>query len=198
MKAIGKIGWILMIGLFTFVFWQPIGFAWVNLFRRDHYDEQRQKANKHIALRVPPGYVMEVGWFFTLAVSTTAWWFWMEAKAQIDPEYDVVNVLVILLHVLLKAYFYLLHTTRYPTGAAAAVWACFAVSFIVLVLAGYVATWKFFWWWFIMPVWLLYVCFISISIAAYPVAPIPTRTHKPHAVGPGPDLLYEAEYTQNQ
>jgi len=186
MKAIGKIGWILIIGLFTFAYWQPIGFAAVDLYRRDYYRGQRIETNaKGWPFRIPPGYVMEIGWFFAYAVSTTGWWFWMEAKADIDPEYDVVNVLVMLTHVLLKAFFYLVHTTRHHTGAAATACAAFAVSFVVLVLAGTLATWKFFWWWLIMPLWLLYVSLTSSGLAAHPIQPLKTAGDTSPAVGTG-------------
>lgn len=189
MKAVGKIGWILIIGMFTFVFWQPIGFAAVDVFRTDHYAEQRRETNKYMPNLVPPGYIMEIGWFLTFAISTTGWWFWMEAKADIDPQYDVVNALLLLLHILLKVYFYLIHTTRHSTGASAIIWVAFVLSFSVIVMAGDLATWQFFWWWAIMPFWLSYICFISTGNAIYAIEPLPERSHKPPAVGPGRELF---------
>lgn len=172
MKAIGKIGWNLIISVYTLAFAHLFNYDAVVVFRTTHFARQRALANRIWPFPVPPAYVIETGWFFATALSTAGWFFWLQNKAELDPEYDVVNVIVMLITVLIKVYYYLVHTTRYPTGAGVCLTVTAALALVVLIVFGWQASWKTFWYWMPMPLWLVYVTLFSYGIAAVPEPPV--------------------------
>lgn len=173
MEAVGRIGYALIFVLFLFLVYQPIGLAAVTVWRTAFFADQRKAVNGNWAVAVPPGYVLEVGTFFVMIISTVGWFFWLDAKADIDPWYDVVVAMIAFVHILFKTYLYLVHTTRHPVGAAATIAAAFIVATTVWAILGSLSTWKAFWWWGVMPPWLLYISMFSAGIAVHAIPPLP-------------------------